>query len=334
MNDYNSKEPKTQGFTIKNKRIRKEKIDIIDKYNSKKMKNEDLITFITKYLSEDNLNNIWNCGTFLSFFADKKIKVKKLNKSNFCGNRFCPMCSWRQAKKDALKISVLLKYIQDVFKYEFIFLTLTAPNVKAEDLNDEIKKYNNSFKNLMRNKDVVKINKGHIRKLEITYNEERNDYHPHFHVMIAVNRSYFKSRDYINKAKWLELWRYFMKDDTITQVDVRKMNTSDSNAIAEVAKYSAKDSDYMISQEVFDTFYKALKGKQVITYSLVFKDALSMYKNGLLDKYKEVDLTKYVFELCYKWSGLKDYALLEARELTEEEIRKVNKRLIDEKEVD
>ena len=42
------------------------------------MKNEDLILFITKHLSEDNLNNIWNCGTFLSFFADKNIKVKKL----------------------------------------------------------------------------------------------------------------------------------------------------------------------------------------------------------------------------------------------------------------
>ena len=334
MDDYNSKEIKKQGFRIKKKMTCDKKNDVVDKYKSKKIKNEDLIYFITKHLSEDNLNNIWNCGTFLSFFSDKSIKVKKLNKSNFCGNRFCPMCSWRRAKKDALKISILLKYIQDVFKYEFIFLTLTAPNVKAADLNDEIKKYNNSFKNLMRNKEVSKISKGHIRKLEITYNAERDDYHPHFHVIIAVNKSYFKSRDYINKTRWLELWKYFMKDSTITQVDVRKMNTSDSNAIAEVAKYGAKDSDYMISQEVFDVFYKALKGKQIITYSLVFKDALSMYNDGLLDKYKEVDLTEYVFELCYKWSALKNYALLEARELTKEEIKKINKRLIDEEEVD
>ena len=34
------------------------------------------------------------------------------------------------------------------------------------------------------------------RKLEITYNKERDDYHPHFHVLITVNKSYFTDKDY------------------------------------------------------------------------------------------------------------------------------------------
>jgi plasmid rolling circle replication initiator protein Rep len=324
MNNYKIKKTKNQD----------EKLDLIDKYKSKKIKNEDLMKYITRHLSESNLNLIWNCGTFLSFFADEKIKVKKINKSNFCKNRFCPMCAWRAAKKDALKISVMLKYIQAEIGYEFIFLTLTAPNVKGEFLNEEIKKYNNSFKNLMRCKELSKITKGYVRKLEVTYNQERDDYHPHFHVMICVNQSYFKSRDYISKKKWLDLWRLAMKDDSITQVDIRKMDTSDSNAIAEVAKYGAKDADYMISQEVFDIFYKALKGKQILTYSGIFKDVLQMYNDGQLDKYKELDLTEYVWEICYNWSSMKEYALMEKRELTEEERKKINKQLIQELEVE
>ena len=305
----------------------------MDKYTIKKIKNQDLFEYLTGHMSESNLFNIFNCGSFISFFADETLEKKKVNKSNFCKNRFCPLCAWRKARKDSLKISILLKYIQEELGYEFIFLTLTAPNVKGSDLSDEIKKYNKSFKNLMQLKEVKKITKGYVRKLEVTYNQERNDFHPHFHVMIAVNKSYFKSRDYIKKKQWLELWKDCMGDSSITQVDVRKMDTSDSNAIAEIAKYGAKDADYLISQEVFDIFYKALKGKQLITYSGAFKEALKLFNDGELDKYKELDLTEYIYALEYHWRG-KNYSLIEKRLLSDEERIKVNKQLIEELEVE
>ena len=305
----------------------------MNNYKQKKMKNQDLIKFIINHVSDKNLENIWNCGTFLNFFATEDLEKKKINKSNFCKNRFCPMCSWRQAKKDALKISILLKYIKAEFGLEFIFLTLTAPNVKGAELNDEIKRYNKAFSRLMKRKEVSKIAKGTVRKLEVTYNQERDDYHPHFHVMIAVNKSYFKKKDYISKKKWLELWQEAMQDTSITQVDIRRMDTDDKGSICEIAKYGAKDADYMVSQEVFDTFYKALKGKQLITYSGAFKEALKLFNDGTLDKYKELDLNKYVYELCYQW-GNKEYALMEKRELTDEERRKINKALIEEMEVE
>lgn len=303
------------------------------KYTTKKIRNQALFELLTKHMKESSLETIGNCGSYISFFADETLKKKKVNKSNFCNNRFCPMCSWRQSKKDALKISILLKYIQEEFKYEFIFLTLTAPNVGGSALGDEIKKYNNSFKKLMQLKQVKKISKGYVRKLEVTYNQERDDYHPHFHVMISVTKSYFKNKDYIKKKQWLELWQQCMNDSSITQVDVKKMDTSNEKAIAEIAKYGAKDADYLQSQEVFDVFYAALKGKQLITYSGVFKDALKLFKAGELDKYKELDLTEYIYLLEYNWMG-KSYSLDEKRLLTEEELKQVNNQLIQELEVE
>ena len=39
---------------------------------------------------------------------------------------------------------------------------------------------------------------------------------------------------------------------------------------------------------VFDAFYKALKGKQVLVYSGLFKDARKKLKNGELDYLKEL----------------------------------------------
>ena len=305
----------------------------MENYTVKKVKNQELFEFLTSHMTQSNLFNIFNCGSFISFFADETLEKKKVNKSNFCKNRFCPLCAWRKAKKDSLKISILLKYIQEELGYEFIFLTLTAPNVKGSDLSDEIKKYNENFKKLTKRKEVLKITKGYVRKLEVTYNQERNDYHPHFHVMIATNKSYFKSRDYIKKKQWLELWKECMGDSSITQVDVRKMDTRDSNAIAEIAKYGAKDADYMVSQEVFDVFYKALKGKQILTYSGIFKNALKLFNDGELDKYKELDLTEYIYALEYYWQN-NNYAMMEKRLLTDKEKSLINKQLIEELEVE
>ena len=84
---------------------------------------------------------------------------------------------------------------------------------------------------------------------------------------------------------------------------------------------------------MFDVFYAALKGKQLITYSGVFKDALKLFKAGELDKYKELDLTEYIYLLEYNWMG-KSYSLDEKRLLTEEELKQVNKQLIEELEVE
>lgn len=74
-----------------------------------------------------------------------------------------------------------------------------------------------------------------------------------------MKKNYFTSKDYIKREKWLEMWKLAKRDNSITQVDVRK---ADKNSFLEIAKYAAKDSDYLLNQNVFDVFYKSLKGKK------------------------------------------------------------------------
>lgn len=307
----------------------------MDNYKAKKKKNQELINVISKHLSEQNLDLIWNCGTYLEFYSDKKIENKKLNKANFCKNRFCPMCAWRKARKDALQVAILMQYLKQEKGLEFVMMTLTAPNVSGENLKNEITRYNKNFKKLMKRKEFEKISLGYMRKLEVTYNQDRNDFHPHFHVIIAVDKKYFKSRNYISKQRLLVMWQNAMNDDTITQVDIRKISADDNKAISEIAKYTAKDSDYMKSQEVFDYFYKALKNRQVVTFGGAFKEALVLFKNGELDKYKEIDYTEYVYQIIFKWNrNFAEYIQYELRELDEYERIKINKKLIDELDID
>ncbi|HCU7624907.1 MULTISPECIES: protein rep [Staphylococcaceae] len=302
----------------------------MEKYTEKKQRNQVFQKFIKRHIGENQMDLVQDCNTFLSFVADKTLEKQKLYKANSCKNRFCPVCAWRKARKDALGLSLMMQYIKQQEKKEFIFLTLTTPNVQNEQLEDEIKHYNKSFKKMVERKKVKSIIKGYVRKLEITYNKKRDDYNPHFHVLIAVNKSYFTDkRYYISQQEWLDLWRDVTGISEITQVQVQKIRQNNNKELYEMAKYSGKDSDYLINQKVFDAFYKSLKGKQVLVYSGLFKEARKLLKNGDLDYLKEIDPTEYIYQIFYIWKQ-KEYLASELHDLTEQEKRELNHQMIDE----
>lgn len=333
------------------------KIDILEKCTDKRLKNPKFSDYIKSFVSQKMNLRIIDCGTFLELLGDFEMENRKINKANFCKNRFCPMCSWRLACKDSLEISILMEHLRCEENKEFIFLTLTTPNVKGDSLEEEIKKYNKAFKKLMERKEVKNIVKGYIRKLEVTYQKEQyitkdlwkrkkdyyekkglsigdlepnyDTYNPHFHVVIAVNKSYFTDKNYyVSRERWLELWQLSTGDKSITQVDVKKAKANNHKEVYELAKYSAKDSDYLVSRPVFETFYKALKGKQVLVFSGLFKEAHKMYKLGELDVYKKQNDIEYVYKLYYNWYK-NEYENTRCIELTDEEKKKINKNLID-----
>lgn len=96
-----------------------------------------------------------------------------------------------------------------------------------------------------------------------------------------------------------------------------------------MAKYSGENSDYLSSQKVFDAYYRALKGKQVLVYSCLFKEARKLLKNGDLDYLKEVDPTEYIYQIFYIWAK-KEYLASELYDLTEQEKKSINNQTINE----
>ena len=151
-------------YTKKNNKNQETKNNTIEKCTKKKLKNPKFSSYIEPLISKKMMKFINECGDFLMFLSDFKMENKKLHKGSFCKNRFCPMCSWRMACKDSLKISILMEHLKKEGNKEFIFLTLTAPNVKGDKLEEEIRKYNKSFDKLMKRNEVKNIVKGYIRK--------------------------------------------------------------------------------------------------------------------------------------------------------------------------
>ena len=334
---------------------------ILEKYTPKKDLTRKLAEYAKGVFTPKTLERVKSCGDFLQYLTVHDLSAKRVHKSNSCGNRFCPICTWSKAKKDVIMISVVMQAIRAEKDQEFIFLTLTAPNVEASELKNEIDRFNLAFKNLMKRKAVKKVINGYIRKLEVTYNKEEfitkdmyrrmklyfearglqvgdrnpnfNTYHPHFHVVMVVNKSYFTSRDYINRDEWLDMGQDCMDDPRITQVDVRKVRSSEKGemeAVLEVAKYSAKGNEMYHSQSVFEVFYKALKGRQLLTFNGLFKEYVSKYKKDELDKYKEKDEKEYTHLLTSVWKTSKYENVLRELTVTEMELYNAKAKYIEE----
>lgn len=348
---------KNQEVKIKKSELKSTELGkyILEKYTPKK----DLVRKLSEYakgvFTHKTLERVKSCGDFMQHLTNLEMNAKKVHRSNSCGNRFCPLCTWNKAKKDAIMLAVLMQAIREQEEQEFIFLTLTAPNIKGEHLKSEIDRFNHAFNKLFKRKNVISVINGYVRKLEVTYNQERfitkqmykraknyydkrnlkegdnnpnyDTYHPHFHVILSVNKSYFTdTKVYINQSKWLEMWRDCMNDESITQVDIRKVRSSEKSeygAVLEVAKYSAKSNELYASQSVFEIFYRALKGRQLLTFNGLFKDYVKKYKNGELDKYKKQDENEYTHLLTSVWKTSKYENML--RELTIDEFEEYNK---------
>lgn len=332
--------------------------EVLEKYSPKKDLNRKAVSYIEKHITLPSAVRFESCHSFMRFLTTEKLDKKRLENTNSCGNRFCPICTWKTAKKDAIKLSILLEAIKCQEAKEYIFLTLTSPNCTGEELKDEINKFNKGIHKLFARKRVKPIIQGYVRKLEVTTDQEKyitdalykrkenyfkkrglvvgdanpqyNTYNPHVHIILAVNKSYFTDKNYyISQAEWLDLWRDCMNDQTITQVDVRKVRPSEkskSNVVLEIAKYTAKGSDLYHSETVFDTFYTALKKRQLLVYSGVFKDYAKLYERGELDSYKQADDAIYTHLLRSLWNNSKYENTL--RELTPEEFEKYNERAL------
>lgn len=310
----------------------------------KKKSQKKVIGFSHDRISPRMLDLMNSCGSYLEFIATADKEKKKLVQAHFCKNRFCPLCSWRKARKDSLMLSIMMQAISEEKNYQFIFMTLTTPNVKADKLNEEIDLFNHALKKMFMRKRVKTAIKGYVRKLEITYNKKRNDYNPHFHLILAVNKSYFTDpKYYIKQAEWLDLWRDVTGKtginpdgtDEITQLDIRKVKGfQQEKAVQEVAKYSAKDFEMTESQEVFDTFYHAMKGRQLITFNGVFKEYKKKYEAGDLDQYKKKDENEYFWFLSASWMRKEAKYAVDYREMSVDERNYFSGMYVDEKSVE
>lgn len=179
-----------------------------------------------------------------------------LASANFCRCRLCPVCQWRRALKVYAQTRAVAAYLEQRAiaagrkPPSYVLLTLTIPNVAAQDLRETIRDIHAAWQRITQRAEVRAMCLGWQRATEVTLNTERGDYHPHIHAVMCVRPSYYKSRYYIPHARWLDLWRDAMRDPSITQVNIKRTYGTPEQAAAEIAKYTAKPGDYLDASDI------------------------------------------------------------------------------------
>lgn len=286
------------------------------KFGPKKHNSLLLADSYERLARDKRAERVRSCGDFLEFAHEISpdgvvSESGKLHHANFCRDRLCPMCAWRRSYKIFGQVSQIMEKIGT--QYRYLFVTLTVPNVTGLELPGAIDDLMTAWKKFFRYRRLGFI-KGFFRVLEITRNSNRKSksygtYHPHFHVIVAVNPSYFKSKEYLKRDDWLKLWQKATGDSTITQVDVRTVKAKDgealrdetaetlakslSAAVAEVAKYPVKSGDFLGIPDlterdaVIDTLAGALQSRRLTALGGVFKD---VFESLRLDDAEDGDL--------------------------------------------
>lgn len=284
---------------------------------------------------------VCDCAECLAFRRDKETGRLRLYQAYFCKVRLCPMCAWRRSLKIAYHNKLIVEEANRQYKPAWIFLTLTVKNVEGDHLKQTITDMMQGFRKLFQYKKVKSGALGFFRALEITKNHEENTYHPHFHVLIPVKRSYFTGKSYIKQAEWTSLWKRAMKLDYTPIVHVQRVKgkkgidaeaiekevreaMEEQKAILEISKYPVKDTDVIrgneVTEENLDTVYyldDALSARRLIGYGGILKEIhkelnLTDAEDGDLIRIEEDDdeVANETFEVMAHWHvGIKNYII-------------------------
>lgn len=200
---------------------------------------------------------------------------KKLS-GRYCNARWCMVCN--RIRTANLMNGYLPLFWEMKQKY---FVTLTIPNVKAEELDstiiEMIKQATLINRNIREKEQQIytpvskewhlyerkdkRLKFMGIRKTECTYNAKNDSYHPHFH-FIFNNQAVA----HLFVQKWLERWPQAVRRGQ----DIQK---ADNNATKELFKYFTKvvtkskttegDSEHKIYTNALDVIFRAMIGKRV-----------------------------------------------------------------------
>ena len=312
-----------------------------------------------------------DCAKVLLFKKFEQIEYRKLFKAFMCKILLCPFCMTRKSILIGNNLYKVLQTGADEKGLEYIHLTLALKNCKINELQDTIELMLKSFKKFV-NRDIFQERrggtiKGWFRNLEITFNQEDKSFHPHFHVILAVEKSYFFKETnpdkYLTQEVALQMWKECLGVDYLPTTDLRKVYYLDENgnkiikfdnnseglkkAVEEASKYITKAMDLLsiedekLQKKVIKNMLQALSYRRLFAYGGVLKEIRAELK--LQDEEKsnlinlgddEIDTTgmEYLVEV-YKWCQENGGQYQKFVEMSETEFKKLEKSLQDERNI-
>lgn len=254
-------------------------------------------------LYDNKSRSVDNCAKWWDTEHYTAQNVKDIKRVNLCRDKFCFNCQSMLAAKRFGKFAPILDSFKDRFK--IVHVILTVPNCEPEELKPLLDRMYRKFPFLMRYfKGQAKVHGvnflkfgygGAVRGLEVTYNKDTAQYHPHFHCMVLLhpkidlrgkhtNAYSFDHNDPNKKHKFSDfeillqkVWYLLMNDCKVTAESIERLKigydvqASDPHGnYHEVFKYACKgafkesEGAAIYQERVFWTLYEVLKSRRMI----------------------------------------------------------------------
>jgi hypothetical protein len=216
----------------------------------------------------------YHCGSELRNEGGKLV-------TTLCRCRWCTVCN----KIETARLIKKYKPVLDSWEEKYL-VTLTPPNVRAAQLPAEIQRMKLVF-NRIREKIKKQYQRGErarpleaLRKLETTYNLQRGDFHPHFHIL---------TNDLELANLLVSEWLRHIPEASPKGQDVRK---ADENSVLELFKYFAKltagggkDGDVKyIPADALNIIFNAVAGERVFQAFNIKAAPISEKENAELEE--------------------------------------------------
>ena len=222
-----------------------QKVSFQKRAESKAISNGIIFSLIDNQPNTPLIKSYWNTYYCNHVILQEGNKVS----STFCNNRWCLVCNRIRTAKLINGYSPALNEFDQP-----MFVTLTDVTVKGRYLRSKVDERLNTLSNIIRAlKKAKKAPIKAIRKLEVTYNETRNEYQPHIHMIV-------EGEEVAN----LILCRWLKQNKTAKRKG-QDIQPADENSLLEIFKYTTKivtkDGIHPIAQ---DLIFRAIRNKRTI----------------------------------------------------------------------
>ncbi len=179
-------------------------------------------------------------------------------KHRYCKQRWCTICA---ANKTAELIHSYKPSLEQLQSPKFV--TLTRRNVQNENLLNSINGMYSTFRGIAKSAQKVGLSAPGIRTMEITYNPERGDYHPHYHIITDYDFASFIL------AEWMQRMRGHVSSAA------NQLQPVNNQAYTEIFKYLTpisyapkgkvkSQNKILVPTAALDQIYTALRGVRTI----------------------------------------------------------------------
>lgn len=149
--------------------------------------------------------------------------------------------------------------------------------------------------------------KGFIRAVEFVGDHTKEgEAHPHYHCLLMVEKSYFKSRNYLSQERWRELWSacYDYPNLQVRIEKIKPKKKADGTlipalicAVCETLKYSVDLTDMeKLTDSDLQELIQQTKGIRQYNRGGLLKNLVEEIENV------DEEVWQYLREEFYKWS--------------------------------